>query len=136
MHQVGGKEWEDWYGKLVHYFVTSGSQHADGSWSTTNRREVGPVERLAQRGDGVIVPAELVQHDAEILPRLGVAGRTLERLAEQRRRLGRPAEPGDEVTHDGVVFHVDSVEGQRIERLTVTFASRQAAAADGGDPPG
>ncbi len=35
--------------------------------------------------------------------------------------LGRAAEPGDEVTHDGVVFHVDSVEGQRIDRLTVTF---------------
>ncbi len=35
--------------------------------------------------------------------------------------LGRAAEPGDEVTHEGVVFHVDSVEGQRIDRLTVTF---------------
>jgi CBS domain containing-hemolysin-like protein len=35
--------------------------------------------------------------------------------------LGRTAEPGDEVTHDGLVFHVDSVEGQRIDRLTVTF---------------
>src|SRR5207248_5463032 len=34
--------------------------------------------------------------------------------------LGRPAEPGDEVQHDGVRFHVDSVEGQRIDRLTVT----------------
>jgi mannose/cellobiose epimerase-like protein (N-acyl-D-glucosamine 2-epimerase family) len=43
MHQVGGKEWEDWYARLVQYFVTSNSQHADGSWSTTNRREVGPV---------------------------------------------------------------------------------------------
>jgi hypothetical protein len=27
----------------VQYFVTSGSQHVDGSWATTNRREVGPV---------------------------------------------------------------------------------------------
>ncbi|HZO97678.1 MAG TPA: hemolysin family protein [Gaiellaceae bacterium] len=35
--------------------------------------------------------------------------------------LGRPAEPGDEVTHDGMVFRVESVEGQRIDRLTVTF---------------
>jgi putative hemolysin len=35
--------------------------------------------------------------------------------------LGRAAEPGDEVSYDGVVFHVDSVEGQRIDRLTVTF---------------
>ena len=36
-------------------------------------------------------------------------------------RLGRAAEPGDEVTHDGIVFKVDSVDGQRIDRLTVTF---------------
>src|SRR5439155_1511296 len=35
--------------------------------------------------------------------------------------LGRPAAPGDEVQHDGMVFHVDAVEGQRIDRLTVTF---------------
>ncbi len=40
-------------------------------------------------------------------------------------QLGRAAEPGDEVTHDGVVFHVDSVEGQRIDRLTVTFGWRR-----------
>jgi putative hemolysin len=39
--------------------------------------------------------------------------------------LGRPAEPGDEVQHDGARFHVDSVEGQRIDRLTVTFQSAQ-----------
>jgi CBS domain containing-hemolysin-like protein len=36
-------------------------------------------------------------------------------------QLGRAAEPGDEVSHDGVTFHVDSVEGQRIDRITVTF---------------
>jgi putative hemolysin len=35
--------------------------------------------------------------------------------------LGRPAEPGDQVEHDGIAFHVDAVEGQRIDRLTVTF---------------
>jgi putative hemolysin len=35
--------------------------------------------------------------------------------------LGRGAAPGDEVNHDGLRFHVDSVEGQRIDRLTVTF---------------
>ena len=40
-------------------------------------------------------------------------------------QLGRAAEPGDEVAHDGIVFHVDSVEGQRIDRITVTF-DRQA----------
>ena len=38
--------------------------------------------------------------------------------------LGRAAEPGDEVAHDGMVFRVESVEGQRIERLTVTFGWR------------
>jgi CBS domain containing-hemolysin-like protein len=35
--------------------------------------------------------------------------------------LGRTAAPGDEVSHDGLLFRVDSVEGQRIDRLTVTF---------------
>jgi putative hemolysin len=35
--------------------------------------------------------------------------------------LGRTAEPGDEVQHDGLLFRVDSVEGQRIDRLQVTF---------------
>jgi putative hemolysin len=41
--------------------------------------------------------------------------------------LGRGAEPGDEVRHDGMVFHVDSVEGQRIDRLTVTFTPQSEA---------
>jgi len=35
--------------------------------------------------------------------------------------LGRTAEPGDEVRHKGLLFAVDSVEGQRIDRLRVTF---------------
>ena len=35
--------------------------------------------------------------------------------------LGRAPEPGDQVTHEGITFRVDSVEGQRIDRLTVTF---------------
>jgi putative hemolysin len=35
--------------------------------------------------------------------------------------LGHAAEPGDEVDHDGIVFNVDAVEGQRIDRITVTF---------------
>ncbi len=57
MHQVGGKEWEDWYGRLVHYFITSGSQHVDGSWSTTNRREVGPVYQTSIAVICLSVPA-------------------------------------------------------------------------------
>jgi putative hemolysin len=36
-------------------------------------------------------------------------------------QLGRGAEPGDEVKHDGLVFTVQSVEGQRIDKLEVKF---------------
>jgi putative hemolysin len=45
-------------------------------------------------------------------------------------QLGRAAEPGDEVAHDGIVFRVDSVEGQRIDKLTVTFGWRPIAVVD------
>jgi putative hemolysin len=36
-------------------------------------------------------------------------------------QLGRAAGPGDEVQYDGLTFTVDSVEGQRIDRLRVKF---------------
>jgi putative hemolysin len=36
--------------------------------------------------------------------------------------LGRAPETGDEVSHDGVVFRVDEVDGSRIDRLTVVFS--------------
>jgi CBS domain containing-hemolysin-like protein len=42
-------------------------------------------------------------------------------------QLGRGAEPGDEVTLDGTSFKVDSVDGQRIDRLTVKFGPRRSA---------
>jgi putative hemolysin len=53
-------------------------------------------------------------------------------------QLGRTAAPGDEVTHDGLAFRVDSVEGQRIDRLTVTFKpwERQKAPDGGTDDDG
>jgi putative hemolysin len=38
--------------------------------------------------------------------------------------LGRAPEPGDEVEYDGMTFRVESMEGQRIDRLTVTFGWR------------
>jgi putative hemolysin len=47
--------------------------------------------------------------------------------------LGRAAEPGDEVTHDGLRFQVDAVEGQRIDRLTVTFQPWHARTPEPGD---
>jgi magnesium and cobalt exporter, CNNM family len=39
-------------------------------------------------------------------------------------RLGRAALPGDEVVHEALQFQVESVEGQRIDRLLVTFLPR------------
>jgi len=41
-------------------------------------------------------------------------------------QLGRAAEPGDEVDHNGIAFHVHEVEGSRINRLTVRFPDRLA----------
>jgi len=38
--------------------------------------------------------------------------------------LGRAAEIGDEVEHDGMRFQVDELEGSRIQRLKVTFLPR------------
>jgi prenyltransferase beta subunit len=55
MHQVGGKDWEEWYGRLTKYFLPS--QSADGSWSTTNRREVGPVYQTSIAVIVLSVPA-------------------------------------------------------------------------------
>jgi magnesium and cobalt exporter, CNNM family len=53
--------------------------------------------------------------------------------------LGRGAEPGDEVQWDGLRFQVDSIEGQRIDRLTVTFQPwdrREAADDEAADATG
>ncbi len=41
MHQVGGKEWADWYGRIVQHFLPL--QSGDGSWSRMNGRSPGPV---------------------------------------------------------------------------------------------
>src|SRR4029078_12535151 len=55
MHQVGGKDWEEWYGKLVQYFVPH--QSPGGSWATTSRREVGPVYQTSIAVIVLSVPA-------------------------------------------------------------------------------
>ena len=39
-------------------------------------------------------------------------------------QLGRAPEPGDDVEHDGMRFDVLEVEGNRIERIAVTFFER------------
>jgi putative hemolysin len=41
--------------------------------------------------------------------------------------LGRAAESGDEVVHDGIRFHVLDVDGPRIERLEVEFLPKDEA---------
>ena len=41
-------------------------------------------------------------------------------------QLGRAPEPGDDVSYDGMRFDVLEVEGNRIERLAVTFVERPA----------
>jgi len=40
-------------------------------------------------------------------------------------QLGRAPEKGDEISHDGLVFRVEEVEGQRIDKLAVTFERRR-----------
>jgi CBS domain containing-hemolysin-like protein len=39
-------------------------------------------------------------------------------------QLGRAAEPGDDVSYDGMRFDVLEVEGSRIERIAVEFIER------------
>ena len=52
-------------------------------------------------------------------------------------QLGRGAEPGDEVSADRVGFVVDSVEGQRIDKLRVTFRPwEREHRPEGGDDDG
>lgn len=41
MHQVGGKEWQDWYKRICDTFLPI--QSSDGSWSHRGRHEVGPI---------------------------------------------------------------------------------------------
>jgi squalene cyclase len=55
MHQVGGKDWDDWYARLVKHFVPQ--QNADGSWTRTNRNEVGPVYQTSIAVICLSVPA-------------------------------------------------------------------------------
>jgi putative hemolysin len=48
-------------------------------------------------------------------------------------QLGRAPEPGDDVSYDGLRFDVLEVEGNRIERLAVTFVQRPAPPQPGGE---
>ena len=46
-------------------------------------------------------------------------------------QLGRAPEPGDDVAYDGMRFDVLEVEGNRIERIAVTFEERPRTAGAG-----
>jgi magnesium and cobalt exporter, CNNM family len=48
-------------------------------------------------------------------------------------QLGRAPEPGDDVSYDGMRFDVLEVEGNRIERIAVTFEERPEPRRDPGD---
>ena len=41
MHQVGGKEWKDWYARIVKEWLPK--QKSDGSWNTGSEHDSGPV---------------------------------------------------------------------------------------------
>ena len=46
MHQVGGKDWEDWY-RAAQRHASAAPKAADGSWSTRDSEGVGPVYQTA-----------------------------------------------------------------------------------------
>jgi Prenyltransferase and squalene oxidase repeat len=57
MHQVGGKEWEDWYARVCRHFLPL--QAADGSWTFAGRNgSVGPVYETSIAVIILSVPAD------------------------------------------------------------------------------
>jgi CBS domain containing-hemolysin-like protein len=48
-------------------------------------------------------------------------------------QLGRAPEPGDDVSYDGMRFDVLEVEGNRIEKIAVTFEERPQQRREPGD---
>ncbi len=55
MHQVGGKDWEDWYARLRDYLLPR--QSGDGSWTAVERGGVGPVYQTSIAVIVLSVPA-------------------------------------------------------------------------------
>jgi putative hemolysin len=50
-------------------------------------------------------------------------------------QLGRAPEPGDDIAYDGLRFDILEVDGNRIERLAVTFVERPQPRSSGHDEP-
>jgi len=55
MHQVGGKEWEDWYRRLTRTLLPV--QGFDGSWPSFTRNDVGPVYNTSVAVIALSVPS-------------------------------------------------------------------------------
>ena len=90
-----------------------------------------PDETVERVDDGTIrIDGTFTIDDFNERVRRRPAARGLPHDRRLRLRPARPRPPpGDEVTHDGIVFRVDSVDGQRIDRLTVTFGWKHTVAA-------
>jgi squalene cyclase len=56
MHQVGGKEWDEWYNKLCKTLLPQ--QSPDGSWSRNQEDGVGPVYQTSIAVIALSVPAD------------------------------------------------------------------------------
>jgi prenyltransferase beta subunit len=54
MHQIGGKEWKEWYSKMIDTFLPL--QQANGSWSGKDRNSAGPVYDTSIAVLGLSVP--------------------------------------------------------------------------------
>lgn len=55
MHQAGGKDWEEYYGRMVKHLLPR--QETDGSWGRQVRHEVGPVYQTSIAVIVLSVPA-------------------------------------------------------------------------------
>lgn len=54
MHQVGGKEWKEWYTRMNSHFLAK--QQADGSWSQPDPGSPGPIYQTSIAVIGLSVP--------------------------------------------------------------------------------
>jgi prenyltransferase beta subunit len=82
MHQVGGKEWKDWYARICDTFLPM--QGSNGSWSSRGgRSEVGPVYQTAIAVIILSVPMNYMP----IYHRLWLAGRARDGSSVRRLRF-------------------------------------------------
>jgi putative hemolysin len=77
---------------------------------------------------GIVTLEDLLEEIVgEIEDEYDLPDESVEQLEDGRVRIGRAAEKGDEVVHDGLRFEVVEVDGPRIERLEVEFLTPEQA---------